>query len=87
MIDLVHLSIPVIVFVISIYLVIAPIVEQPKIEYLYAAFYIVSGILFYIPFVKYKIRFPNLIKCITKQCQLLLKVVPCEYGPDPDNNN
>ncbi|CAG2168455.1 unnamed protein product [Oppiella nova] len=83
----VHLSIPVIVFVISIYLVIAPIVEQPKIEYLYAAFYIVSGVLFYIPFVIYKIRFPNLIKCITKQCQLLLKVVPCEYGPDPDNNN
>ncbi|KPM07923.1 amino acid transporter-like protein 4 [Sarcoptes scabiei] len=57
----VHLSLPIIVFIISIYLVIGPIVQNPQIEYLYATLYIVSGLLFYVPFVKYKLRCRRLI--------------------------
>lgn len=52
----VHISIPIIVFFISIYLVVAPIIENPQIEYLYATLYILSGVVVYIPFVKYKVR-------------------------------
>lgn len=57
----VHLSLPIIVFFISIYLVIGPIIEDPKIEYLYAIMYIVSGLLVYIPFVHYKLKCSRLI--------------------------
>lgn len=47
------LIIPILVLVISIYLVVAPIVENPTIEYLYAATFILTGMIFYIPFVHY----------------------------------
>jgi solute carrier family 7 (L-type amino acid transporter), member 9/15 len=43
--------VPVIVLLISIYLVIAPIVENPSLEYLYAIMFIISGLVFYVPFV------------------------------------
>lgn len=41
------------VLVISIYLVIGPIIDKPQIEYLYAVLFILAGLIFYIPFVKY----------------------------------
>lgn len=47
------LVIPVLVLVISMYLIVAPIIEHPQIEYLYAAGFIAAGMLFYLPFVKY----------------------------------
>ncbi|KAI1285240.1 amino acid transporter -like protein [Halotydeus destructor] len=53
----VHLSIPVLVSIISVYLVVAPIIEKPQIEYLYATLYILSGALVYVPFVVCKVRF------------------------------
>ena len=37
--------------VISGYLVVAPIIEKPQIEYLYAVFFILAGLIFYVPFV------------------------------------
>lgn len=55
----VHLSIPIFVFVVSMYFVIAPIVEKPQIEYLYVSLYILSGFLAYYFFVRRKIR----VKC------------------------
>ena len=57
----VHISIPIIVALISVYLVAAPIIENPQIEYFYAILYIVSGLLFYVPFVHYQIRFQTVI--------------------------
>ncbi|KAI7697770.1 amino acid transporter -like protein, partial [Sarcoptes scabiei] len=83
----VHLSLPIIVFIISIYLVIGPIVQNPQIEYLYATLYIVSGLLFYVPFVKYKLRCRRLINIITWTTQLILKAVPCEYIPEQSSLN
>jgi hypothetical protein len=43
--------VPVFVLLISAYLVIAPIIENPSLEYLYALMFIVSGLIFYVPFV------------------------------------
>ncbi|XP_046910598.1 L-type amino acid transporter sobremesa [Dermatophagoides farinae] len=78
----VHLSLPIIVFLISIYLVIGPIIQNPQIEYLYATLYIVSGLLVYVPFVKYKVKCQRLLNIITWTTQLIFKAVPCEYVPE-----
>jgi L-type amino acid transporter 9 len=49
----VPLIIPIVVLAISVYLIAAPIIENPQIEYLYAALFIVAGLIFYVPFVHY----------------------------------
>jgi len=56
----VPIVIPVIVLIISVYLVIGPIVDNPKIEYLYATLFILAGFLLYIPFVYYKLVLPGM---------------------------
>ena len=43
--------IPVMMVVISLYLVIAPIVDNPQIEYLYSILFMLAGAVLYIPFV------------------------------------
>jgi len=80
----VHISLPILMFFVSIYLVLAPIVEDPKIEYFFATMYIVSGLLVYIPFVKYKLTCSTIVDFITKSTQLTLLAVPCEYVPESD---
>lgn len=47
------LVIPVLVLIISAYLIVAPIIDKPQIEYLYAAGFISAGMLVYLPFVKF----------------------------------
>ena len=47
------LMIPILVLVISAYLIVAPIIDKPQIEYLYAAGFIGAGMLVYLPFVKF----------------------------------
>lgn len=54
----VPIIIPYLVLLISFYLIIGPIVDKPTIEYLYAALFILSGMIFYVPFVHYKCRIP-----------------------------
>ena len=58
----VPIVIPIIVLIASIWLVVAPIVDQPRIEFLYAFLFIVGGLIFYIPFVYYKIKIPGVGK-------------------------
>ncbi|RXG54200.1 b(0,+)-type amino acid transporter 1 [Armadillidium vulgare] len=58
----VPIFIPILVLVISIYLVIAPIIDSPQIEYLYAAVFIVAGLFFYFPFVLYQKSLPGMVK-------------------------
>ena len=48
----VPIIIPLLVLFISSYLVVAPIIDKPQIEYLYALSFIGAGLIFYIPFVK-----------------------------------
>lgn len=47
------LVIPVLVLFISAYLIVAPIIDKPQIEYLYALGFIAAGMLVYLPIVKY----------------------------------
>ena len=61
----VPIIIPVIVLIISVYLVIGPIVDNPKIEYLYATLFILAGFLLYVPFVYYKKVLPGMSKSLT----------------------
>nr|CAH0112575.1 unnamed protein product [Daphnia galeata] len=71
----VPIIIPVIVLIISVYLVIGPIVDNPKIEYLYATLFILAGFLLYVPFVYYKKVLPGM-SYVTTFLQLLLEVAP-----------
>ena len=46
--------------IISVYLVIAPIVDEPKMGYLYATLFILAGFLLYVPFLYYKKVLPGM---------------------------
>lgn len=72
----VHLSIPIFVFVVSMYFVVAPIVEKPQIEYLYVTLYILSGFLAYMLFVKLRKR----LRCLGK-CFISLHHIWCTREP------
>lgn len=58
----VPIFIPVLVLIISIYLVIGPIIDSPKFEYLYATLFILAGLVFYFPFVYFKKSVPGMGK-------------------------
>ncbi|XP_064548438.1 b(0,+)-type amino acid transporter 1-like isoform X2 [Drosophila montana] len=71
----VPIVIPVVVLIISVYLVAAPIFQTPRIEYLYALLFIFAGLIFYVPFVKLGMT-PRFMNKVTLFFQLLLEVVP-----------
>lgn len=52
----VPIIIPVVVLVISAYLVIAPIIDKPQIEYLYTLLFILMGLVLYVPFVRWRMH-------------------------------
>ncbi|UYV84977.1 SLC7A9 [Cordylochernes scorpioides] len=56
----VNIAIPCFVLIVSLYLVIGPIVEEPHIEYLYASLFIASGLVLYLPFVHFKLNIPGI---------------------------
>ncbi|XP_077420023.1 b(0,+)-type amino acid transporter 1 isoform X1 [Vanacampus margaritifer] len=75
----VPIIIAVLMVLISFYLVLAPIIDNPEMEYLYCAIFILSGLLLYYPFVHLKVEWARkLMKPITMHLQLLLEVVPPE---------
>lgn len=47
---------PIVMILVSCYLVIAPILEDPAMEFLYAFLFIVSGLIVYFPLVKFKLQ-------------------------------
>lgn len=55
-------AIPVVMLIISVYLVVAPIAHNPRIEFLYATLFVLSGMIFYIPFIACKVRLTFLSK-------------------------
>ncbi|XP_072169482.1 b(0,+)-type amino acid transporter 1-like [Diadema setosum] len=82
----VPLILPIIVLIASIYLIIAPIIEEPALEFLYAFLFILSGLIFYIPFVYYKKEL-SFMKHITVFFQMLFEVAPTRYiAPEEDEN-
>ncbi|XP_065443682.1 b(0,+)-type amino acid transporter 1-like isoform X2 [Chrysemys picta bellii] len=71
----VPIIIPIIVLIASVYLVLAPVIDQPQIEFFYVILFILSGIIVYFPLVHYK-RHPQFLQRITLHLQLLLEVAP-----------
>ncbi|XP_055549322.1 b(0,+)-type amino acid transporter 1 isoform X2 [Wyeomyia smithii] len=71
----VPLIIPILVMIISGYLVVAPIIEKPQIEYLYAVLFIFAGLFFYVPFVHLGYH-PKFMGNVTLFFQMLFEVVP-----------
>lgn len=65
----VPIIIPYVVLLVSTYLVVAPIVDKPQWEYLYATGFICAGGLVYVPFVKWGYSLPfmgkNLLTLVT----------------------
>ncbi|KAK5909377.1 hypothetical protein CesoFtcFv8_003311 [Champsocephalus esox] len=64
---------------VSCYLVLAPIIDKPDLEYLYCTIFIVSGLFLYYPFVHRKVNWVRkIMRPITMHLQLLIEVVPPE---------
>ena len=47
-----------VVLIFSVYLVVAPIVDNPKIEYVYSIVFMFFGAALYVPFVSYRLKLP-----------------------------
>ncbi|XP_046458061.1 b(0,+)-type amino acid transporter 1-like [Daphnia pulex] len=71
----VPLFVPILTIIIGSYLVVAPIVTDPAIEYLYVLGALIIGVLFYIPFVFYKCSL-GFMGPITRSIQIALNVGP-----------
>lgn len=75
----VPIIIPVLMVLMSAYLVIAPIIDQPSMEYLYCVIFIFSGLILYFIFIYRKINWARKVTGpITTYLQLLMEVVPPE---------
>lgn len=71
----VPLILPIFTLFVSIFLVVTPIISEPDVKYLTAIGFILSGVLFYIPFVYMKMR-PKLMNKLTHLIQLFFMVAP-----------
>ncbi|TSM77382.1 b(0,+)-type amino acid transporter 1 [Bagarius yarrelli] len=69
--------IPILVLLAAVFLVLAPIIDNPQIEYLYVTLFILSGALIYIPFIHFKLC-PHMLDKLTVLLQLFLEVAPAE---------
>ncbi|XP_060789147.1 b(0,+)-type amino acid transporter 1-like [Neoarius graeffei] len=73
----VPIFIPVLVLLMAVFLVLAPIIDNPQLEYLYVTLFILSGALIYIPFIHFKLC-PGLLDKLTVILQLFLEVAPAD---------
>ncbi|XP_068174479.1 b(0,+)-type amino acid transporter 1-like [Antennarius striatus] len=75
----VPIIIPALVVLVSCYLVVAPILYEPALEYLYCTIFIFSGLIFYYFFIYRKVKWAlKLMRPVTMHLQLLMEVVPPE---------
>ncbi|XP_066510753.1 b(0,+)-type amino acid transporter 1-like [Hoplias malabaricus] len=73
----VPIIVPAVVVIVSCYLVLAPIIDKPELEYLYCTVFILGGLMFYYPFVYRKFSWTRrVMRPITMHLQLLMEVVP-----------
>ncbi|XP_063951447.1 b(0,+)-type amino acid transporter 1-like isoform X2 [Lytechinus pictus] len=80
----VPIVLPIIVLIAAVYLVIAPIIDEPALQYLYAFLFILSGLILYLPFVYYKKEL-GCMKYLTMFFQLLFEVAPSRFvAPEED---
>ncbi|XP_010945686.2 b(0,+)-type amino acid transporter 1-like isoform X1 [Camelus bactrianus] len=73
--------IPAIMLPASLYLVLAPIIDQPQIDFLYVLLFLLSGFLVYFLFVYFRCQ-PKCLQVATLHLQLLLEVVPTTKNAD-----
>ncbi|XP_054586143.2 b(0,+)-type amino acid transporter 1 isoform X2 [Nothobranchius furzeri] len=73
----VPIILPILVLIVATFLVLAPIIDKPQIEYLYVTLFILSGAVVYVPFIHYKLC-PGLLSKLTVFLQLFLEVAPVE---------
>ncbi|XP_047467654.1 b(0,+)-type amino acid transporter 1 isoform X1 [Mugil cephalus] len=73
----VPILLPILVLIAAVFLVLAPIIDDPQIEYLYVTLFILSGAIIYVPFIHYKLC-PGLLTKLTVFMQLFLEVAPAE---------
>ncbi|CAK8690777.1 unnamed protein product [Clavelina lepadiformis] len=82
----VFIGIPAICFIASLYLVVAPFLENPSLAYLYAAIFILAGLVFYFPLVYFK-KVPLFMDPLTSFLQQALEVVPPPEQPNIYDNS
>uniref|UniRef100_K7FFV0 b(0,+)-type amino acid transporter 1 n=1 Tax=Pelodiscus sinensis TaxID=13735 RepID=K7FFV0_PELSI len=74
--------IPIIVTMVSILLVLAPIISEPELAYLYCVLFMFGGLIFYVLFIHFKFHWAQKIsRPITMHLQMLLEVAPPEEAP------
>ncbi|NXG75492.1 S7A13 protein, partial [Baryphthengus martii] len=73
----VFLPVPFVMVAVSFFLVLAPIVWSPNLQYVYAFLFMLGSLLVYFPFIHFKLHFAFLDK-ITCHLQLLLEVSPAD---------
>lgn len=73
----VPIFIPILVLLVAVFLVLAPIIDNPQLEYLYVTLFILSGVLIYFPFIHFKL-FPGVLDKLTVFLQLFLEVAPAD---------
>ncbi|NXY24301.1 S7A13 protein, partial [Atrichornis clamosus] len=73
----VFLPVPFVMVAMSFFLVLAPIVWSPNLQYVYAFLFMLGSLIVYLPFIYFKLHFAFLDK-ITCHLQLLLEVSPAE---------
>lgn len=69
----VPIVIPIVMILISIYLVVVPVIANPQLPFLYAAIFMLSGLILYFPFVLRSVRIKSFEKA-TLFFQILCKV-------------
>ncbi|XP_052718980.1 b(0,+)-type amino acid transporter 1-like [Crassostrea angulata] len=74
---------PIIFLCCSLYLVVAPIIQNPRLEFLYAFLIIIGGLVFYVPLVHFRIH-KSCFNPVTLFVQLLMEVGPSSYVPDSE---
>lgn len=69
--------VPIVGAVSCLFLIIAPFVSNPQIEFLYSAAFVLGGLVLYIPFIHFNFKVPGIDK-FTMLTQLLLNICPTE---------
>ncbi|KAL4234403.1 hypothetical protein ACF0H5_006050 [Mactra antiquata] len=75
------LFVPILALAICVFMLVSPFISKPRIEFLYGAGFILSGLLLYFPFVYFQFRIPGCDK-FTTFTQLCLEVCPTILDKD-----
>ncbi|XP_062462329.1 b(0,+)-type amino acid transporter 1-like isoform X1 [Pezoporus occidentalis] len=74
----VPIIIPIIVLMPAVYLVLAPVIDQPQFEILYIILFTFSGVILYFSLVRFKCH-PRFLQRVTLHLQLFLEVAPTTW--------